>query len=882
MVGDGRARGPDREQGKVRDEQSRDKEKGATHQSEWWPSAAAGGRAERIPGVCFFDAGLVPILQSRMNLFDGPGAARALARSLDWSATPLGAVERWPSALRLSVRLMLASGFPACVLWGDEYTQIYNDAMAGVFADKHPAVMGQASRVGWPEAWHLNEPVFTRVMAGETVTLEDAPYQSLRRGALEELTITVTFAPIADDDGAVRGIFITLLETTRSAAVRRMERENHEIRDASERAHLEVERARALSDSVLETMNDAYFVLDREYRFISVNRASERLLGVGRETLLGHVMWDIYKSADHSAFGVNFRRAMEQRTDAHFTAPYAGEQLSLLCEVNVYPTEQGGIAVFWRDISEQFATQQALEESEARFRAVQDASPLGSTLYRAIRAPNGTIADFEFVYENPASARLAGVRTMEFAGRRLLDVYPHAVPNGVFDLFVRAVEDKSPKEWEAHDIRDGIDLGVHFIAAPIGDLLHVNTSDVTERLRLAKEREGLLEDAREAYAEARSAEARLRDVFEQAPLAIAVLSGPTQIYTIVSPQYAKSPGNGRMLIGKTMLEAFPEIDPSGFPRILNNVYRTGEPYNAREQLVPLADGDGVVRDTYFDIGYQPLRNSQGDVYAVASVVYNVTEQIRARQQVEAARLMAEHAQQEAEAANKAKGEFLAVMSHELRTPLNAIGGYAELIDIGVHGPVTEAQHVALSRIQQSQRHLLGLINGVLNYSRVEAGAVTYDLARVNVAEAVAEAHSLVAPQLRARGLVFAGDGCTPDLFVTVDREKMQQILLNLLSNAVKFTDPGGRKVGRVDVSCEQRDNNVFLHVCDTGDGIEPDKLRAVFEPFVQIDQRLTRRSEGVGLGLTISRDLARGMGGDLTATSTVGEGSIFTLMLPAA
>ena len=235
------------------------------------------------------------------------------------------------------------------------------------------------------------------------------------------------------------------------------------------------------------------------------------------------------------------------------------------------------------------------------------------------------------------------------------------------------------------------------------------------------------------------------------------------------------------------------------------------------------------------------------------------------------------ARHDAEAANRSKSEFLAVMSHELRTPLNAIGGYAELIELGIHGPVTEPQRTALARIQQSQRHLLGLINQVLNYARIDAGAVRYDIVDVPVAEALATAEALVLPQVRARGLVYLPASISPDLSVRADREKLQQILLNLLGNAIKFTDRG-----EVRVTCSVQHATVSIAVTDTGIGIAPEKLVGIFEPFVQIDQRLTRENDGVGLGLAISRELARGMGGDLTAVSTPGEGSRFVLTLPQA
>jgi signal transduction histidine kinase len=263
----------------------------------------------------------------------------------------------------------------------------------------------------------------------------------------------------------------------------------------------------------------------------------------------------------------------------------------------------------------------------------------------------------------------------------------------------------------------------------------------------------------------------------------------------------------------------------------------------------------------------------------------------ARRAAELAQARAESAQVAAEEANRAKSNFLAIMSHELRTPLNAFQGYVQLLDMGLAGPVTDQQREYFSRLDVSARHLLALIDDVLDVAKVDAGRLSVARERSTTGDVIAAALSLTAPQAAARGVRLVDPGAgAPGVPFIGDEARVRQILVNLIGNAVKFTDTGGT------VSVESGEVHqpgpgphlrgggpwVVVRVTDTGIGIAPQEVNAIFQPFHQIDSAHTRTHGGTGLGLSISRRLARLMEGDLTVESVPGQGSVFSLWLPGA
>jgi signal transduction histidine kinase len=262
----------------------------------------------------------------------------------------------------------------------------------------------------------------------------------------------------------------------------------------------------------------------------------------------------------------------------------------------------------------------------------------------------------------------------------------------------------------------------------------------------------------------------------------------------------------------------------------------------------------------------------------------------AREEAEMARLEAEAARREAEAArdlaeqsDRSKAAFLAAMSHDLRTPLNAIAGYVQIMSMGLRGPLTPEQEGDLERIAKNQRHLLSVVSEVLDYARIGAAQASYNYSEVSLDSAVQDAESMVAPQMTAKRIEYRYISPGTPVTVRTDRAKLQQILLNLLSNAIKFTPENGAITVGFEVLREgkfAKSPVAQIRVSDTGPGIPPEKLESVFLPFVQLERTLNHPGEGIGLGLAISRELARALGGSLEVESVYGEGATFTLTIP--
>lgn len=485
---------------------------------------------------------------------------------------------------------------------------------------------------------------------------------------------------------------------------------------------------------------------------------------------------------------------------------------------------------------------------------MEDAAVHYEALFNAAPSPFLILVPENFTIVAVNEAYLAATMTKreEIIGRALFDVFPDnpddPLATGVSNLRAslnRVLAHRRPDRmaFQRYDIRAPASVGGAFqvrwwspLNTPVlgahGQITHIIhwVEDVTELVKLREEgsvRDRLLVEEHTAHLEATMAraaaekaqieaevahsetlasEAQLRTLADAIPTLVWTARADGHIDWYNQQWYRYTGTTPRQMEGWGWQSV---NDPKVLPHVLSEWTRsiqTGEPF---EMVFPLRGADGKFRQFLTRIA--PLKDENGVV----------TRWFGTNTDVE----LEHSARAEAEAANKAKSDFLAVMSHELRTPLNAIGGYTELLELGIYGAVTEEQRETLGRVQKSQRHLLGLINTVLNYARVEAGAIGYEISDISIDEVLATCEALIAPQARAKRIELSYEIHSRHI-VRADRDKVQQIVLNLLSNAIKFTQPGGR----VWISTESYDESLRVRVSDTGIGVAAENYERIFSP----------------------------------------------------
>ena len=676
-----------------------------------------------------------------------------------------------------------------------------------------------------------------------------------------------------------------------------------QVVDRSERARVE---------SVLASISDAFYALDREWRFVYLNARAEQILGRTSADLIGKSIWVEFAPAVGSPFDTFYHRAMETGEPQTFEALYA--PLGGWFELRAYPGPDG-LAVYFQDVTERRAERLALAESERHLRTLVDAIPALAWTARA---------DGFIDWYNARWYGYTGTTPQQMEGWGWQSVHDPAVLPLVMERWMRSIETGAPFEM-TFPLRgaDGTFRPFLTRVVPVRDAegrvvrwFGTNTDVTAEREALASAERAALRTQRLQSLTAALASTQTIDDVATVVVAQSVetLGASSGMLAVREPV-----GDDAVIVRHAGLERMAPPDRARLSAIgpgpTTECLRTGEPQwlENRAELdarfpetravwertgvqalasVPLTLGDETLGVMTYAFA-EPRTISPGDrgfLLALGAQCAQAIDRARLLAAEREARTAAETARAAAEHAASAKSDFLATMSHEIRTPINAIVGYTQLLELGLPDPATAGQREQLARIAASAQHLLGLVNDVLDMAKIDAKQMRMTHEHATTEPAVEAALAITRPMADERGVRIAGNhvGAADSPFVG-DPGRVRQILLNLLSNAVKFTPPNGTITidsGTVEhvppsVRATGRAPWTYIRVADTGRGIARSHHATIFEPFVQAETGRTRTAGGTGLGLTISRRLARLMGGDLTLESELGSGATFTLWLPS-
>lgn len=368
-----------------------------------------------------------------------------------------------------------------------------------------------------------------------------------------------------------------------------------------------------------------------------------------------------------------------------------------------------------------------------------------------------------------------------------------------------------------------------------------------------------------------AAEAQRDALLMKAPVAAALHMGPDHVVAIANRRYVELAG-GRVLIGRPFSEAFPELQESDIPALLDSVYRTGQAFESDEHVATVSVTGNTADERHLKFNIEPYLDAAGRVIGLIVIVIDMTQDVSLRRRLESAHEERSRLVDELRLANRAKDDFLAMLGHELRNPISPIVTALELMRLRSPGTVTREYQI----IERQVDHLCRLVDDLLDVSRITRGDIELRLCPVSIDQIVAQATEMVEPILVSRQHRLS-ISVVPDLHVIADPARLAQVMANLLTNAARYTPDNGQ----LSLEAFGRDGEVCIRLRDNGRGIPPAMLTRIFELFVQGDNAIDRASGGLGIGLAVVRKLVELHGGRVTAASEgEGRGSEFIVCLP--
>lgn len=799
---------------------------------------------------------------------EGGGELGSLTRKFDWASTPVGPVEEWPQSLRTMVDVILHSGVPMFLWWGEEMIQFYNDAYRPSLGNngKHPGALGQRGVDCWPEIWPIIKPLIDRVNQGGSTWSENQLIPIYRNGKIEDVYWTFGYSPVRDESGKIKGVLVVCNETTEQV-----------------RAINQIEKSEKMLRSIVLHAPVAICILEGDdFRVDVVNDLYLELIGRTRDGIKGRPIWEVLpesKEPYRSLVEEVKRTGIAYEGREHELTLYRhGHQETVFVDFICEPLrdQDNGIMVLAIDVTEKVLARRKIEESEQRYKTLVTESTVAVALY---------VGDnFQIQYVNQIMTGYWG-RDLSVVGMPLMEAVPELKGQTFPDKLRRVYtngDTYTGTEEEAHLVVNGKLQTFYFnfvykpLKNPDGETyaVHHMAMDVTTQVLDRKKVE--------------QSEANLRNIILTAPVAMCILRGPEMIVEIANDLMFEIWGKKREeLTGKPIFEGLPEVKNQGFEELLDNVYRTGETFTAYSTPLSVPRAGGI-ETIYINFVYEPYRNPEGAVAGIMAVAVDVTVQVRAHQKVE--EIVRERTKELAESnmnlqrSNAELAQFAYIASHDLQEPARKISTFTEMLQKHVQSTDQKVE-TYLRKIERSSARMLSLIRDILSYSQL--GNEKQNVRSIDLNEVLQSVKNDFELLIEEKGALITSDRLPVIQGIPV---QINQLFANLISNALKFTDKDRRP--KIAIHCstlsteETRDYPDLRHdisyfrisFSDNGIGFSQANARQIFDIF----QRLHGKSdyEGTGIGLALCRKIAQNHQGNIFAESAPGQGATFHVLLP--
>lgn len=815
------------------------------------------------------------LASNNYTFLEGGGELGELTRNYDWSNTPIGPVGQWPQSLKTTVGIILHSGFPMFLWWGEEMTQFYNDAYRPSLGEngKHPKALGQTARECWPEIWEIIYPLIKQVKTtGESFFLEDQLVPIYRNGRLEDVYWTFSYSAVFDENGSIGGVLVVCHETTKKVETLKQLNDTQGALVLSEMNLRNIIQQAPVAMCILtgpkhivEIANDRMFELWGKSRQQMMGKpVFDELVEAGTEgfeKLLGNV----YQTGEtYSAYGAPvtlYRNGHTEMAYIHFVYEAFREGDGNISAVMV-------VAI---DVTKEVIARQQLEESKNKMRAMVESAPFPIGVYEGI--------DMRITMLNQAIIDVWGKGNHDFTGKTYMEVLPELENQQIYPQLTNVFKTGIPfhaRNQRVDLVMDG-KLQIFFFNYSFTPLYDSN-GNVYGIMNTAAD----VTDLNMAKLKLEQSELNFRQMVKQAPVAMCIMLGPEHIVEIANDMMLELWGKPYdAVIYKPIFEGLPDARDQGLEALLDSVYQTGIPFVANERPVNLLR-NGKQEAVYQNFVYEPYRDSTGNILGVLAITIDVTPQVLARHKIED---IVKERTESLERKNAELSQFAYITSHDLQEPARKISTFIEMLERTLKGDIDPKVKTYIQKIDRASERMLALIRDVLSISQLSSQQQKFEPVDLN---------SVLQDVLTDYELLIEEKKCTIEVneslpVIQAIPVQMSQLFSNLVSNALKFSKLGEpllirihhSKLPAADISQYKLKPGLSysrIDFIDNGIGFQQENAMQIFNIF----QRLHGRAEyeGTGIGLAMCKKIVENHEGHIFARSTPGVGSTFTILLP--